>query len=695
MYPYCRAIINTVKPSHRYIKFALILFLTATLFPLPNTSAANNPVLFITPNQGSFAVGSTFAVNVAINTKGENVNAFKIKLFFPAERLQIVSSGTGQSIAGVWVRRPTYSNEAGTLELEGAIPSPGVNTDQGIITTITFRVRAIGVASNTAVRFDRSSTVYLNDGSGTELSPVFVDGFYSLVLPPPEGPLVISPTHPDQEKWYALNDTVLRWDGAEGYDDYSFLLSGNPLDLPDNTPDGPGTSTVYKGLADGRHYFHIKALRDGIWGGVTHYGIKTQTGGPADFNIEVLPRSRTSSPNIIFTFETTDRYSGFDHYEAKIIPLNKPLLEGNSDEALFFEVKSPYVFTPTEHGSYQFIVRAFNKVGNITESSVKVTSVAPFFQFLSVDGIHLGKKTIPWYIFWPIIAVLMVALFYVARHVFRWHVRIDFVHQNGAVYLEEQHSVIKSLRERLGFSKVIAAILIPLSLLSGSMSASAATLSPPSITSFSENLNNDEIFYVGGRTVTGEEGVVVLFVQSLTSGEIHSYEVPIKQNGDWFYTSNTFLDSGNYILWTQLKLGDVTSPPSSQVQMVISSKAIQIGASRLSYEMLYLILMLLFAVISIGLGVFSYYHWRYGSRKYSSLQKEVREAQDAVRTGFITLHQDINHELQSVHTLRTSQQISPQDEEREKLLLQHLEEVNSHIEREVWDITRAMGSRMS
>ncbi len=305
------------------------------------------PSFLFTPSAGTFPIDSTFDINIAIDTAGRDINAFKAKIYFPAERLQVVSSNTGKSITGFWIRRPAYSNERGEIEFEGAIPSPGINTSQGIIATLTFRVKSLGAA---ALRFDGQSAMYLNDGEGTQLNVSFQSGLYTLVLPPPLGPIVTSPTHPDQNKWYSVNDAVLQWNNDQPVEGYSYILNGSPVDVPDNISEGITTNAVYKALADGIHYFHVKALRNGVWGGVTHYGLKIQTGGPAGFTIDVNPSAHTSSKTIVFTFGTTDRLSGVNRYEAKIIRTDSPKQSEQALEPFFFEVQSPYIFKADDYG---------------------------------------------------------------------------------------------------------------------------------------------------------------------------------------------------------------------------------------------------------------------------------------------------------------------------------------------------------
>src|ERR1051325_6909235 len=162
-------------------------FIAAYLAPFYVKAAS----LSVLPNSGTFTVGSTFGVSVFLDTQNQSINAVDVEVGYPADKLQVVSPSTGESIIGVWTNQPRYDNQAGTVSLQGGVPG-GINTSNGIITTITFRVKAIGDAS---VRILDSSKALLNDGLGTDVLGKIQNGIYNLTLPPPAGPIVASETH--------------------------------------------------------------------------------------------------------------------------------------------------------------------------------------------------------------------------------------------------------------------------------------------------------------------------------------------------------------------------------------------------------------------------------------------------------------------------------------------------------------------
>ena len=181
---------------------------------------------------------------------------------------------------------------------------------------------------------------------------------------------------------------------------------------------------------------------------------------------------------------------------------------------------------------------------------------------------------------------------------------------------------------------------------------------------------------------------VILYIQNLQTGETFNWNVVSNKNGDWFYRHDTFLSSGNYLLWAQQKVGDALSPPSPQIQMAVRQTAIQFGASRLSYETLYLISILVLTVVLIGLLAYIIFHFYSGRKKHKQFWKEVKEAEESVGRGFAVLKRDIQAELAVIKKARLSKALSEEEKSKEELLLKDLQEVESYIGKEIWDIEK-------
>jgi hypothetical protein len=652
---------------------------------------ANAAVLRIAPATGTFAIGSTFTASIFLDTQNETVNALEIILRFPPDKLQVVSSSTGQSIIGIWTAQPSFNNSTGEIRLQGGIPD-GINVSQGLITTITFRARQTG---QVILRFDGDSKVLAHDGKGTDILRDAQGAIYQLTLPAPAGPIVISDTHPDQTRWYANPNVVLRWEKLAGTTAYSYILNREPVDIPDDIPEGSRENVVYRNLSDGQYYFHIKAMREGIWGGVTHFAINIDTTPPADFPIEIIPAARTTRRQPVIQWNTTDSHSGINHYEIALIPLSKP---GGvpSDQPFFIEARSPYIPPALEIGNYDVIVRAYDNAGNYREVTRRIAIVTAVFRFIRESGIEFRTGFIvtwPWV--WGIGMLILAGLGWLTWHFRIQHARLSqrLAAKEFPPHLKADLEELKKYREKYG--RLMAILLLAGSLWVTNMGYSKPILAqqqlefgPPIITSISRDITNKDIFYIGGKTET-PSSEVWLYLQNLRTGETQRFSVNSDSRGDWFYRHHTFLSTGDYLIWTQSKVGDNLSPPGPQIRLTVRQTAFEIGATRISRETLYFgSTLLLFASFAILLS-YTIFHAIHIRKKEKLLLKEIKEAEEALRRGFAVLRRDIEAELAVIRKARLSKELALEEKKREEELLRDLEKIESYIGKEIWDIEKA------
>jgi len=659
--------------------FFLILF-TFLFFPAYSQAAT----LLLSPSSGTFSIGSTFNASILLDTKGESINAIEVGLSFPPDMLQIVSPSAGQSIISVWTDAPSFDNKNGRVKFQGGIPG-GITASNALVSTITFRVKSIGEG---LVKFLDNSKVLLNDGLGTNALSQTANAVYKFKLPPPAGPIVVSNTNPDQATWYPNRTVSLQFvSEAPGVEGFSYILSADPTTIPDDISEGKKNSVSYGNLSDGIHYFHIKSLRAGLWGGTTHFAIKVDATPPADFVIDIAPASRTSSHTPIIQFTTTDGLSGIDHYELKIVPLSPG---GVSDDAsrFFIEALSPYTPASMELGSYDVIVRSYDKSGNHVEMKERLRITTPFFAFINSTGISLGGKTLPWMWVWIILILIFTTLTYLARRTKGWRHYVHTAQTEGKLpeNIASQLEELKKYREKYGAKLVVMLLLLSSLVMSGSrVDAQTAEIAPPLITTISENISNEEIFYVGGKTDFANAEVVI-YLQNLGTGETFSQFAESDNKGDWFYRHTNFLSPGNYLLWAQGKLGGELSPPGPQVKMTVNRTAVQFGGGRLSYEAIYLFIIILMSISILGLGGYIVYHYYHGRKKHKQFQKDVRDAEESIRRGFAVLKRDIEAELSVVRKANLSSELSNEERIKEAQLLSDLNAIQGRIGKEIWEI---------
>src|SRR3989344_4657732 len=142
----------------------VIIFLTALLVLVvaSNTYAADFKV---SPSGGTFGIGKTFNVELKINTFGESINAAQGKLQFDHKVLEVKSISKEGSIFNFWLQEPAFSNETGTIEFIGGIPS-GVSGSSLQAVSIIFSAKALGTSDFVFI----NASITASDGSGTNIS---------------------------------------------------------------------------------------------------------------------------------------------------------------------------------------------------------------------------------------------------------------------------------------------------------------------------------------------------------------------------------------------------------------------------------------------------------------------------------------------------------------------------------------------
>ena len=399
----------------KHLLCCLVLTFVAQLFFAAPLHAAEGATLQFSPSSGTFFLGSTFNVSLTLNTGSYAVNAVEVAVRFPADKVQVANPSIGNSFISIWVTPPQYSNTEGTLVFRGGIPTPGIAISNGIISTATFRARALGEAEFT---YEATSQILANDGKGTNILKTRGAARFTVAMPPPEGPEVFSPTHADPNVWYRSSDPSFFWKKPDGSDGFSYTISQDPFEAPDEVSEGDNTSASIAGIADGVWYFHLRAHAGDAWGGVTHYAFRIDRMPPAAFN----PQAKPDGPYVpgvqpAVTFFTTDGASGVDHYEVRIVRISEPGRE-QAAVSFFTEEVSPYMFSVSERGSYQMVIRAFDRAGNTRDATLKVELVEEPPKRFTGDGIRLFGVIVRWR--WP---YLFLGLLLLAVLLFAWLVR--------------------------------------------------------------------------------------------------------------------------------------------------------------------------------------------------------------------------------------------------------------------------------
>jgi len=347
--------------------FFIFLFLITPFF-------AKAATLYLMPPSQTIYQGSSFMIEIRLDSKSEEINTVEGNLNFPPELLEIVDFSKGGSILSFWAKEPFL--ERGEISFLGGIP--GGFRGEGSILKINFLAKEIGKAD---ILFTGDSKVLLNDGKGTSAKLNFLEGNYEIIRRPEGLPLISSPTHPDQNKWYKGNTLHLHWDLVEGAE-YSFILSQDPLAEPDETPDKPEGELIWMGdmeypnLEDGIYYFFLKQKLPGKdWSPKVAFRAMIDATPPEPFELKIGQDASMFGGKYFVSFLAIDKTSGIDHYEIQ---------EGKGD---FREAKSPYLLGDQSLRN-KIIVKVVDKAGNERISELmpprKAFAQSLFIQFVII-----------------------------------------------------------------------------------------------------------------------------------------------------------------------------------------------------------------------------------------------------------------------------------------------------------------------
>lgn len=147
-------------------------------------------ILSLSPASGSYTVGDNFSVNVLVNTKGQNVVVVGAYLNYNPKQLEVVNINTDNSVFGTNYKIVNYNGSAsytpaGKIEIIEAKPSPGVNTNSGLVATINFKAltEISPIQDNLTFDFTAAyaagdSEIILDDGQGTDILSGVNNGKY-------------------------------------------------------------------------------------------------------------------------------------------------------------------------------------------------------------------------------------------------------------------------------------------------------------------------------------------------------------------------------------------------------------------------------------------------------------------------------------------------------------------------------------
>ena len=359
-------------------KVSLIILAVCALAFVP--TAAHAATLFVSPISGTLSVGGTTQVFLRVDSGGKAINAVEGVLSFDPAILHVQSVSVIGSIFTMRVQEPSFSNAAGTIQFNGVVLNPGFTGAAGNLLTVTLQAVAPGTARLAWV----SGSVLANDGQGTDLLTEKDGASFTVVggtpSPAPSrtpaqtptavttpAPLLPQVVVPDPTAWYNGKTLTLRWALPAAVSAVSYLIDPKPDGNPGNRSDGRVASASFTDLPEGKTYFHIKFMRNGVWGPIAHVALNIDNTPPEPF---VMTRLDTDpqNPRPVISCPVTDALSGVASHEMR------------ADDGAWFDVphggEEAVQMPPLAPGAHEISMRVYDMAGNVRESSLTVT-VAP------------------------------------------------------------------------------------------------------------------------------------------------------------------------------------------------------------------------------------------------------------------------------------------------------------------------------
>src|SRR3990167_2380425 len=355
-------------------KIYTIIFSFALLVLAPFSVHA--ATLNFSPLSGSYGVGNTFPVNITVESTDQAMNAASGVVYFPWDKLEVISISKQGSIFSLWPAEPSFSNSQGTVSFEGIVLNPGYIGASGKIIAITFRVRSAGTAN---VSFS-SGSVLANDGTGTNILKGLRVAIFTLTSAG-ETPLapqaesgasgnalgITSATHSDQTKWYVNNTPEFSWKLLEGTLEVRTLIGKSPASNPSVSYIPPISKKKVDELPDGTYYFALQVRTAAGWSVVSRYRVNIDTTPPKPFSIVFPHGAKGWEPQPVVFFNTTDNESGISHYDIRVGSDAKPVKIAPVAQS------NPYVLPPQIPGTYTLLVTAIDNAGNVRNGSADFT----------------------------------------------------------------------------------------------------------------------------------------------------------------------------------------------------------------------------------------------------------------------------------------------------------------------------------
>jgi len=425
----------------------LLGFVLTAVVALLLTSSVHAASYSLSPASGSYSSGSTFKVNVMVNTGGDPVNTGDATITYDTGKLSVVSVSKDGSPFNLWVTEPSAAG--GKITFAGGGTS-AISGNKSVV-SITFKAKAEGSA-----KVDFQSATLLA-GAGQNVLSGSTGGTYTITaaaaapdptpkpepepertvkIPPPDKPTIESKTHPEEDVWYSSTDAQFSWDIPYGVLGLKIGFDDKPDSEPAELHEPPISEWTKKGLADGVWYFHAAYKNRGGWSSSTHFRIQVDATPPEEFEATAAGGDLAAQVN----FDATDALSGIALYRISVDG-------GRTRDVQKTELlQGGYRVTNLDPGEHTFTVTAVDMAGNEREAtaSTVVTGTKPVEEEVQTSGLGL--------IYWVsllFMAALAVVVTMLIKERRRFHEEKDHIKRETAEAGDKLINIFGVLRDEI------------------------------------------------------------------------------------------------------------------------------------------------------------------------------------------------------------------------------------------------------
>jgi hypothetical protein len=355
-------------------KRTIIFFLFGVALALAgfHVHAASAAELFAYPREGQLQPGDIFNVDIRLDGRLSSINVVKASISYPVDVLDVLDVTSQGSFLSLWPEIPKVDREAGVITFVGGVPN-GSYVIGGRVITISFQARTPGQAD---IAFNsKASSVYLNDGKGTQASLDVIGATYFVVDELVPTIQIFSSTHPDENTWYPASTVRFTWVPKQGAY-YSYVLTKSPFETPDNFVEKNPGKAEFVDVDDGAYYFILKEQIPGNpWRVVGRRKALVDTTPPINVQYKIGRDTIAYNGKIFLAFSASDYASGVDRFD---------IIEGDE---ITRDANSPYVLHDQSR-SEKLILRVRDKAGNMVQ--VIISSPQKQAQSISLWLIVIG-----------------------------------------------------------------------------------------------------------------------------------------------------------------------------------------------------------------------------------------------------------------------------------------------------------------